>query len=259
MARAVQLLFVPTPSHPRTACDGGTLRPNDLHDGDTHRTGIRLGRTAPPADLRNKLTRPYGSQGAFAADQQTRQIHCIGVRQSPARRIALQPAYLRKQRGIYCKGHRHAQTCPRSRQNSVLHERRESAGKPTQVRQRLSYRPTLRPCEEDKLLHLDGVRGVRHIRRKRRNVHCQRRTKSAHAAGHFHALYADMRPHPKFPLQGANRTRLLHDQIQQSRNPRRIHKSNPPNPCRRRKIRKRHQRGRRTEPRKTIEENPLHQ
>lgn len=60
VARAVQLLFVPTPSHPRTACNGGTLRPCDLHDGDTHRTGIHVGGTATPADLRNRLTRPYG-------------------------------------------------------------------------------------------------------------------------------------------------------------------------------------------------------
>ena len=108
MARAVQLLFVPTPSHPRTACDGGTLRPCDLHDGDAHRAGIHVGGTAPPADLRNRLTRPYGGQSTFAADQQARQIHHVGVRQSPARRIALQPTYLRQQRGFYRKGNRHA-------------------------------------------------------------------------------------------------------------------------------------------------------
>ena len=41
----------------------------DLHDGNTHRAGIHVGGTAPPADLRNRLTRPYGGQSPFAADQ----------------------------------------------------------------------------------------------------------------------------------------------------------------------------------------------
>ena len=50
------------------------------------------------------------------------------------------------------------------------------------------------PAKKDKLLHLDLLRGVRHLRPRRRYIHRQRRTKGAHAVGYFNARsrrYAD--------------------------------------------------------------------
>ena len=99
-----------------------------------------------------------------------------------------------------------------------------------------NQRPAVRPRKEDKLLHLDLLRGVRHLRPRRRYIHRQRRTKGAHAVGYFHALHADMRTHPRFPLQGANRARLFYDQIQQDRNARRVCCGYPADACRRRKL-----------------------
>ena len=48
-------------------------------------------------------------------------------------------------------------------------------GENNQRRQKLSHKPAVRPRAEDKLLHFDLLWGVRHLRRERHYVHCQRR------------------------------------------------------------------------------------
>lgn len=141
----------------------------------------------------------------------------------------------------------------------MLDQRGQCRGQPPQVGQGIRNRPAVRPREEDKLLHLDLLRGVRPLRRERRDIHRQRRQQVPHAVGYFHAVHADLRTPAGFQVQRRNYPCLFHDQIQPRGNARRVCRIYKERSCRSRAIRRRHQRPARKEPHQNAVENPLYQ
>ena len=96
----------------------------------------------------------------------------------------------------------------------MLDQRGQCRGQPPQVGQGIRNRPAVRPREEDKLLHLDLLRGVRPLRRERRDIHRQRRQQVPHAVRYFHAVHTDLRTPAGFQVQGRDYSCLFHDEIQ---------------------------------------------
>lgn len=174
MTRAVRSLLIPLRCNQTAVASGQKVRTCHLSVGYSDRAEICFRRTQTPADLRGALTQSDQYKRLILPNQQTRSSSCQALCRTRPSTTIVQPAYFYKQRRSYCLGTRSAQThgsrlYPRRDESRLFDQQRESHSQSNQIRSSLSDRPTLRSRETNQFLHFDLLRGLRHLRRKRRD------------------------------------------------------------------------------------------
>lgn len=131
----------------------------------------------------------------------------IGRKSLPQCRNAqysLQSAFLCKQRRFYRAGVASCPTVARRGENRLFDKRDIRADKPREIRRYLYNRNSRQSGAQNQFLHLDGFRGVRHLRQAGQDIRRERRHGTTSPAGRFDDDTADCRTHTRYTLQRDN-------------------------------------------------------